>query len=149
MTKISIVNGPNLNLLGQREPDIYGSNSLDSLEKNLTEKFEKKASLEFFQSNHEGLLIDYIQKLEKTDAIIINPGAFTHSSIALRDCILAKKIPTIEVHISNIFAREDFRKKSYFSDICQGSITGLGPIGYDLAIRAILGSDPVPVVKSQ
>jgi 3-dehydroquinate dehydratase-2 len=136
--KIAIINGPNLNLLGTREPHIYGNDSLEAINKNLSKIFSGQAVLEFFQSNHEGEIIDYLQNLKDTKGIIINPGAFTHTSVAIRDTLLALKLPVIEVHLSNIYAREDFRKISYFSDISVGTISGLGKLGYEFAIMALL-----------
>lgn len=137
MITIAIINGPNLNLLGQREPHHYGNLSLDAINDELEKAFKGKAQLTFFQSNHEGELIDYVQTLEAA-GVVINPGAFTHTSIALRDALLAKSLPLIEVHLSNIFRREEFRRVSYFSDIAQGVITGLGHKGYGFAVEALL-----------
>lgn len=139
--KILIINGPNLNLLGQREETIYGTQTLLDLEKNLGEKVKNSdVELRFFQSNHEGILIDKIQEAKsgKMDYIIINPGAYTHTSIALRDALIAVNIPFIEVHISNIFAREEFRRHSYFSDKAKGVIAGMGLKGYELALEFLM-----------
>ena len=132
---ITIIHGPNLNLLGQREPDHYGTLTLDEINSTLT----KKAStlnliLEVYQSNGESEIVDKIQSL-KSDFIIINPAAYTHSSVAIRDALVAMGIPFIEVHISNVFAREDFRKQSFFSDIAVGVISGLGTEGYCAALN--------------
>ena len=139
--KILILNGPNLNLLGSREPGHYGAQSLATLNTGL-EALAKKhgAGLLTFQSNSEPELIDNIHAAphEGIDFIIFNPAGFTHTSVVLRDALLAVKIPFIEVHLSNIHAREDFRKHSYFSDIAVGIISGLGPIGYELALQAAL-----------
>lgn len=138
MTTIAIINGANLNMLGTREPQHYGKESLDEINNNLKNTFDKIAMLSFFQSNHEGEIIDHIQSLKNIDAIIINPGAFTHTSVAIRDALLAKGLPSIEVHLSNIHKREEFRKTSLISDICLGTISGLGAKGYELAIEGAL-----------
>jgi len=133
--KLIIINGPNLNLLGIREKKIYGNTSFESYFKILKKKYSK-IQLEYYQSNHEGELIEKIQETRfDYDGIIINAGGFTHTSIALRDAISSINLPAVEVHISNIFSREEFRKKSYLSDVCEGIISGLGLIGYDLAIN--------------
>lgn len=130
--KILIINGPNLNMLGIREPNIYGSETLETL----NEKIEKKAreldlSVTFFQSNHEGLIIDEIQKaFQKIDAIIINPGAFTHYSYAIRDALSSVNIPTVEVHLSDVQGREDFRKISVVKDVCINTFYGEGLTSY-------------------
>jgi len=139
MATITVLNGPNLNLLGLREPSLYGHKTLadirDSLEKTAA---ALNHELDFYQNNAEHEIIDLIHLAYKkhTDFIIINPAAFTHTSVALRDALLATKIPFIEVHLSNVYAREPFRKHSYFSDIAQGVICGLGAIGYELALQA-------------
>jgi len=140
MATILVLNGPNLNLLGTREPEIYGDKNLQQIEKELSIiANEHNCNLESFQSNSESDLVDKIQERSKSiDYMIINPGAFTHTSIALRDVLLAVEIPFIEVHISNIFSREEFRKNSYFSDIAQGTICGLGFKGYELALLSAL-----------
>ena len=132
---ITIIHGPNLNLLGQREPVHYGTLTLDDINSTLT----KEAStlnliLEVYQSNGESEIVDKIQSL-KSDFIIINPAAYTHSSVAIRDALVAMGIPFIEVHISNVFAREHFRKQSFFSDIAVGIISGLGTEGYCAALN--------------
>jgi len=141
MASLLVLNGPNLNLLGSREPDHYGADSLEAINQRL-EKYAKSvgAGLLLFQSNSEPELIDQIHAAphEGIDFIIFNPAAFTHTSVALRDALLAVGIPFIEVHLSNVHARENFRKKSYFSDIAVGVISGLGAIGYDLALQAAL-----------
>lgn len=141
MSKILLLNGPNLNLLGTREPDQYGHCSLADIEQAL-KKTALAAQIEFdcLQSNHEGVLIDTIHQAgrDKIDFILFNPGGFTHTSIALRDALLAVKIPFFEIHLSNTFAREHFRHTSYFSDISQGVIAGFGPIGYTLALQAVI-----------
>ena len=138
---ITVLNGPNLNLLGQREPEIYGSTGLSDIENMMLEKVKNKdVSIDFLQSNREYELVDKIQSLMNKDNqyIIINPAAFTHTSVAIRDALQATQIPFIEVHLSNIYARETFRKKSYFSDIAVGTISGLGADGYLLALKHIL-----------
>jgi len=147
MPKILILNGPNLNLLGSREPEHYGSVSLDGINKQLGEQAQQAGTrLLTFQSNAEHELIDQIHAAphEGIDFIIFNPAGFTHTSIALRDALLGVGIPFIEVHLSNVHAREDFRKHSYFSDIAVGVISGLGPIGYELALRAALSYLEIP-----
>jgi 3-dehydroquinate dehydratase-2 len=137
---VLVINGPNLNLLGIREPEVYGKTTLDDI----TQKLQNQAanlgiSLDSYQSNHEGELIDRVQKAKKDDVgfIIINPGGFTHTSVALRDALAGVAIPFIEVHLSNIHQREEFRKHSYFSDLAIGVICGLGAKGYELALNAI------------
>ena len=138
--KILVLNGPNLNLLGTREPEIYGTETLHDIEDKLTTKAsESVVDIDFFQSNSEDGLIDRLHQAKKdlVDYVIINPGAFTHTSVALRDAFLGTNIPFIEVHISNIYSREDFRKKSFLSDISTGLITGLGTAGYEFALSSI------------
>ena len=133
--KLIIINGPNLNLLGIREKNIYGNTSFETYFEKLKKKYSN-IELEYFQSNHEGELIEKIQDVGfKFDGIIINAGGFTHTSIAIRDSISSVESPAIEVHISNILSREDFRKNSFLSDVCIGIISGLGLIGYDFAIN--------------
>jgi 3-dehydroquinate dehydratase II len=140
MKKIAILNGPNLDRLGKREPEIYGKATLADLEKALRAEFGAAADLEFFQSNHEGELIDRIAKLadSKADGIVINGGALTHTSVALRDALLGAHIPAVEVHISNIYKREEFRHVSLTAPACAAVITGLGLEGYHAAIRFLL-----------
>ena len=134
--KLIIINGPNLNLLGIREKNIYGETSFDSYYETLIKKYNGKVDLEYYQSNHEGELIEKIQKIGFSyDGIIINAGGFTHTSVALRAAISSVTTPAIEVHISNILSREEFRKKSYLSDVCTGIISGLGLMGYEAAIN--------------
>lgn len=135
--KLLLLNGPNLNLLGTREPDVYGAATLADIESAATAQAAAEgATLACFQSNHEGALIDRIHaaKTEGVDAIVINPGGLTHTSVALRDALAGVAIPFIEVHISNIYQREEFRHYSYLSAIAQGTICGLGTEGYRLAI---------------
>lgn len=137
---IYIVNGPNLNLLGKREPDIYGSESLEQINRWLAETAPEGTRLDCFQSNCEGELIDFIQKAgyrEDTEGIVFNPGAYAHYSIALRDAIAAIPTPVIEVHLSNIHAREEFRHRSVTAGAAKAVITGLGKHGYRLAILAL------------
>ncbi|MEW5756773.1 MAG: type II 3-dehydroquinate dehydratase [Pseudomonadota bacterium] len=139
MAKILVINGPNLNMLGVREPALYGSTRLADIEQRLTAlASQDKISLACFQSNAEHVIVERIHAAyqEKTDFIIINPAAFTHTSIAIRDALSATKIPFIEVHLSNVHAREAFRQHSYLSDIAQGVICGLGAFGYELAYLA-------------
>ena len=139
--QVLVIHGPNLNLLGRREPEIYGSTTLAEINGSLRILAEKAGVvLETFQSNAEGELIERIQGAidENINFIIINPAAFTHTSIALRDTLAAARIPFIEVHLSNIFAREVFRKKSYFSDLAVGVVSGLGTQGYELALQYAL-----------
>ena len=136
MANILLLNGPNLNLLGTREPGVYGSTTLSEIEQQLTASAQQLGdTLTAFQSNSEAELVDRIQRSSgQVDFIIFNPGAFTHTSVALRDALLAVAIPFIEIHISNVHAREEFRQHSYFSDIAVGTIIGLGPQGYELAL---------------
>jgi 3-dehydroquinate dehydratase-2 len=140
MKKIAILNGPNLDRLGKREPEIYGKATLADLEKALRAEFASSAALEFFQSNHEGELIDRIAKLADAgfDGIVINGGAFTHTSIALRDSLLGAHIPAVEVHISNIYKREEFRHTSLTAPACTAVISGLGLEGYHAAVRFLV-----------
>lgn len=139
--KILVLHGPNLNMLGTREPEVYGRVTLDEINRSLTKMAEDAGIiLENFQSNSEADLISRIQQTigDETDFIIINPAAYTHTSVALRDALAAVKLPFIEVHLSNIFARETFRRESYFSDLALGVISGLGPKGYELALEYAL-----------
>ncbi len=141
MPRILLINGPNLNLLGRREPGWYGDVTLPAIEERLRLLATKRgATLETFQSNAEHELVDRVQALAASpaDFAIVNPGAFTHTSIALRDALLAVAVPFIEVHLSNVHAREPFRQHSYFSDIAVGSIVGMGAQGYELALTAAL-----------
>jgi len=141
MAQILVLNGPNLNLLGKREPSIYGSETLEDIEKRLNSIAENAdKSFEFAQFNAEHALIERIHQTmqDGTEFIIINPAAFTHTSVALRDALLAVDIPFIEVHLSNVHKREDFRQHSFLSDIALGVIAGLGSIGYDLALTAAI-----------
>ena len=141
MSGILVLNGPNLNLLGTREPEYYGAKTLDQITGNLREQ-AKSAGLQLvdFQSNAEHELVERVQAAagEEIDFIIINPASLTHTSVGLRDALKAVAIPFIELHLSNVHAREEFRKHSYFSDIAVGVISGLGPIGYELALQAAI-----------
>jgi 3-dehydroquinate dehydratase-2 len=140
---ILIVHGPNLNLLGIREPEIYGGTTLQDINRNLGKLSENKdINLDFFQSNAESALIDRVQQTmnDGTDFIIINPAAYTHTSVALRDALAAVKLPFIEVHLSNVYSRESFRQRSYFSDLAVGVISGLGAKGYELALEYAMTS---------
>ncbi|HJP05248.1 MAG: type II 3-dehydroquinate dehydratase [Gammaproteobacteria bacterium] len=141
MASILLINGPNLNLLGTREPELYGANTLADIEGKLTaQATELGHMLECVQSNAEAELVDRVQAAAgNVDFILINPGAFTHTSVALRDALLGVDIPFIEIHISNIHAREEFRRQSYFSDVAAGVIAGIGPQGYSLALEAAHG----------
>jgi 3-dehydroquinate dehydratase-2 len=136
---IYVLNGPNLNLLGSREPEVYGKETLDDLRRRCERKAKALGfSVDFRQSNHEGELVAWIQEA-RTDAagLIINAGAFTHSSIAMLDALLACPVPSVEVHLSNIFTRESFRHRSYISKAAKGVICGFGGLGYELAIEAL------------
>ncbi len=140
-TDVLVLNGPNLNLLGTREPDIYGDVSLGAIEQRLRRLAQEAGCrIEFYQSNAEHELVDRVQRAmrEQVRFIILNPAAFTHTSVALRDALAAAGIPFIEVHLSNIHAREPFRQHSYFSDLAVGVITGCGAQGYELALHAAL-----------
>lgn len=138
MAGILFINGPNLNMLGIREPEIYGSKTLEEINTELSDMAAKDSiTVQFFQSNHEGELVDRIQQAYKqADCIVINPGAFTHYSLAVYDALKSVQIPVIEVHLSNIYAREGFRSQSLFSPLAVGGIFGLGPLGYKLAFYA-------------
>jgi 3-dehydroquinate dehydratase-2 len=142
---VLVLHGPNLNLLGTREPAVYGSVTLPDIDRELTQiANEAGSSLQSLQSNHEGVLIDRIHaaRIDGTDFIVINPGAFTHTSVALRDAIAAVAIPFVEVHLSNVHRREPFRHHSYFSDLAEGVIVGLGAQGYSLALKFALSRAP-------
>jgi 3-dehydroquinate dehydratase-2 len=138
--KIALIHGPNLNLLGTREPEVYGTDTLESINQSLQKKAEaSSATLSCFQSNHEGAIIDHIHGLMgQCDAIIINPGGLTHTSVSLRDALAGVAIPFVEVHLSNVHAREKFRHYSYLSGIAQGVICGFGVQSYELALEAVL-----------
>lgn len=139
--KILVLHGPNLNLLGMREPEHYGSATLEAINQRLADRARQSgATLTSYQSNVEGDLVNRIQQAQRdgVDFIIINPAAFTHTSIAMRDALAAVRIPFIEVHLSNVFAREEFRHRSYFTDLAVGIISGLGGKGYELALEYVL-----------
>jgi 3-dehydroquinate dehydratase-2 len=140
MKKIAIINGPNLDRLGKREPEIYGSTTLAQLAEQLQAEFKGKAALEFFQSNIEGEIVSKIASFAdaKFDALVVNFGAYTHTSVALRDALLGAHLPTVEVHISNIYKREAFRHTSLTAPACTGMISGLGMEGYFAAVRFLL-----------
>ena len=142
---VLVLHGPNLNLLGTREPAVYGSTTLPDIDRELQQiATEAGATLQSLQSNHEGVLIDRVHaaRTDGTDFIVINPGAFTHTSIALRDALAGVAIPFVEVHLSNVHRREPFRQHSYFSDLAEGVIVGLGAQGYYLALRFVLSRAP-------
>ena len=135
---IFVLNGPNLNLLGSREPRLFGTQTLEEVRSNLEERAKTlSVKIDFRQSNHEGELVDWLQEaLAKASAVILNAGGYSHTSIAIRDAAAALQVPLIEVHLSNIYAREHFRRQSFVAQIARGSITGLGPMGYLLALDA-------------
>lgn len=139
MRKILVIHGPNLNLLGKREPEIYGRFTLSEINKKLARKAkELKVQVDFFQSNSEGEIVDIIGNASKKySGIIINPAAYTHTSVAIRDAISASGLPVIEVHLSNIYKREEFRQKSLIAGVVVGQISGFGPKSYELALEAI------------
>lgn len=149
MASLLLVNGPNLNLLGSREPEVYGATQLADIEKRCTALADELGhALSCFQSNAEHELIDRVQQASQDDVdfVILNPGGFTHTSVALRDAFLAVQIPFIEIHLSNTFAREEFRHNSYFSDIAQSCLFGFGAYGYELALMA--ASQSIETVRS-
>lgn len=143
MKKILVIHGPNLNQLGMREPDVYGTDTLDSINTRMNIiASENSVLLTIIQSNHEGDIVDAIQANSHDHAgLVINPAAFTHTSIAIRDAIASVAIPTVEVHLSNIYNRESFRHHSYISSVCIGQITGLGAYGYEAALRYLCARD--------
>lgn len=141
MKKILIINGPNLNLLGRREPGIYGTDTLESIAKRLTDKYEGIVELEWTQSNHEGDIIDMIHRMGFDDAylgIVLNAGAYTHTSLAIADAIAAVELPVVEVHLSNVMSREEIRHRSLIAPVCRGTIAGFGARSYDLGIASLL-----------
>jgi len=140
MIKILVIHGPNLNLLGNREPEIYGKATIGLINKKLKELAKKrKASIDIFQSNHEGEIVDKIGKAKDTyEALLINPAAYTHTSVAIRDAVLATDIPTVEVHLSNIYAREDFRHNSLIAPVARGQISGFGMDSYLYGLDAAI-----------
>lgn len=137
--KILIIHGPNLNLLGEREPEIYGNDTMDSINAEIAKEAQGlELFCDFFQSNHEGEIIDKIHSVRKTHSgIIVNPGAYTHYSYAIRDAIAAITIPCIEVHLSNVYSRDEFRSKSVIAPVCKGQIAGFGKRSYILALKGI------------
>lgn len=139
LSRILILHGPNLNLLGQREPEVYGRKTLAEIDADLAARAkELDVEVECFQSNHEGELVDRIQEaMGRVGGIVINPAGFTHSSVALRDALAAVSLPVVEVHLSNVYARESFRRHSYISPIALGVVSGLGAHGYLLALEAL------------
>jgi 3-dehydroquinate dehydratase, type II len=141
MKKILVIHGPNLNLLGQREPDIYGKVTIDGINSDLKKMAKvKKVALEIVQSNHEGEIVELIGKSAgKFAAILINPAAYTHTSVAIRDAISSVNVPTVEVHLSNIYAREEFRHTSLISPVAKGQICGFGKTSYLLGLEAAIG----------
>ena len=138
--RILVLHGPNLNQLGQREPEVYGRTTLGEIQAALSELGESLgASIESFQSNHEGALIDRIHSaMGEVDGILINPGGLTHTSVSLRDALVGSEIPFVEVHLSNVHAREEFRRRSLIADVAVGQVSGLGAIGYELGLRGLL-----------
>jgi 3-dehydroquinate dehydratase II len=140
---ILILNGPNLNLLGRREPEVYGSDTLADVERQVREAFPE-VGFTFVQSNHEGALIDALHRAmdDGTEGVVLNPGGYTHTSVALRDAVAACGLRVVEVHISNVHAREGFRRRSLVAPVCVGQISGLGVAGYALAVRYLLGRRP-------
>lgn len=141
-TSLLILNGPNLNLLGTREPETYGSKMLDTIETELEEAFPNVA-FRFEQENGEGALVDHLHAAhEHADGGIFNPGGYTHTSVALRDAVAAVALPVVEVHLSNVHAREDFRRTSRIAPVCVGQISGFGPAGYHMAVRYLLEREP-------
>ena len=138
--RILVLHGPNLNQLGKREPEVYGRTTLSEIQATLSELGESLgASVESFQSNHEGALIDRIHSaMGEVDGILINPGGLTHTSVSLRDALVGSEIPFVEVHLSNVHAREEFRHRSLIADVAVGQVSGLGAIGYELGLRGLL-----------
>lgn len=140
MRHLLIINGPNLNLLGRREPGIYGSATMESCLDSLRERYEGVAEIDYFQSNHEGDIIDRIHQagFGECDGVILNAGAYTHTSLAIADAIAAVEVPVVEVHISNVHSREEIRHRSLISGVCRGVIAGFGTDSYRLAVEALI-----------
>ena len=138
--QILVVNGPNLNMLGTREPEKYGTKTLDSINEELRQfASDNGVGIDFFQSNIEGEIVNAIQSAKgKFDGIILNPAAYTHTSVAIRDALLATEIPAIEVHLSNVYSREEFRQTTYTAGVCLGQIAGMGDFGYKLSILGLI-----------
>jgi 3-dehydroquinate dehydratase II len=137
--RVMVLHGPNLNLLGSREPEVYGTTTLADINKLLADKAKKDGhTLKAFQSNHEGELIDKLQATKNYDGVLFNPGGFTHTSVALRDAIAALPIPVVEVHLSNIYSREEFRQHSMISGVCKGVVSGFGVASYLLGLDALI-----------
>jgi len=141
MALVAVVNGPNLNLLGERDPRIYGTAAWEEVRERLERLADELGiEVEFFQSNHEGALVDYLQALRgRASGVVINPGALTHYGYSLRDALVDLGLPCVEVHVSNIFAREEWRSRSVISPVVRGVVSGLGAHGYELALRALAG----------
>jgi 3-dehydroquinate dehydratase-2 len=141
--RILVINGPNLNLLGKREPQLYGSSTLDDIETMLSRAFPD-VKFEFYQSNIEGVLVEHVQKALSGafDGVLLNAGAYTHTSYALRDAVAMLKVPVIEVHLTNVYAREEFRHRSVIAPVCWGVVAGFGAQSYLLAARALVGGTP-------
>ena len=149
MKKIQIINGPNLNLLGRREPAIYGNQNFDTFLEHIRASFSE-CEIQYFQSNSEGVLIDKIHEVGYTfDGIVLNAGGYTHTSVSLRDAIKSVDTPVIEVHISNVHAREDFRRQSLISPVCKGVISGFGMDSYRLAVSFLCNTDYIPLPPSK
>ncbi len=137
MVKILVIHGPNLDLLGKRENEIYGDETIDAINRDIKKAVGAKAKIEFYQSNHEGDIVDVINRT-KASGILINPAAYTHTSVAIHDALKAKNLPSVEIHLSNIYAREEFRHKSLIAPVVTGQISGFGKDSYILGVKALL-----------
>jgi len=137
MVKILVIHGPNLDLLGKRENEIYGDETIDAINRDIKKAVGTKAKIEFYQSNHEGDIVDAINRT-KASGILINPAAYTHTSVAIHDALKAKNLPSVEIHLSNIYAREEFRHKSLIAPVVTGQISGFGKDSYILGVKALL-----------